>query len=195
MTGWTAVIPFKGSAARKTRLAGLFSPKQRDRLSYAMLEHTIAVLASCYAVREIAVLSDMRPSGWDGRLINDRGQGLNTELGSLTRSPSIRRLLIIHADLPLLKPQDIADLLDVAGQTSMAIAPDHIGTGTNAIALNDPTGFAFGFGPDSFVWHVEAGRGRAGIVRRTGLALDMDTPDDYHQACRHNPHISGWTTD
>lgn len=193
MINWTAVIPFKGRAARKTRLAGIFSEEQRDRLSYAMFNRTCAVLAGCDAVGEIAVLSDIRPPAWHGRLIGDAGRGLNAELNSLAADLATQCLLVIHADLPLLGPQDIGDLLEAAGRASMAIAPDHAGTGTNAIALVDPAGFAFHFGPNSFVQHVEAGQDRAAIIHRTGLSLDIDTPEDYDRACRHAPEIRRWT--
>ena len=186
------MIPFKGRAARKTRLAGAFSEEQRDRLSHAMFNRTCAVLAGCDAVGEIAVLSGIRPPAWDGRLINDAGRGLNAELISLAADLAVQRLLVIHADLPLLEPQDISELLEAAGRASMAIAPDHAGIGTNAIALVEPAGFAFQFGPDSLARHVEAGQGRAAIVNRIGLSLDIDTPEDYERACRLAPEIRTW---
>lgn len=192
MIGWTAVIPFKGRAARKTRLAGIFSEEQRDRLSQAMFDRTCAVLAGCDAVGEIAVLSDIRPPAWRGRLISDAGRGLNAELNSVAGDLVTQCLLVIHADLPLLEPQDIGELLEAAGRASMAIAPDHLGTGTNAIALVDPAGFAFHFGPHSRTKHVEAGQDNAAIVDRMGLSLDIDTPEDYDRACRHAPQIRRW---
>jgi 2-phospho-L-lactate guanylyltransferase len=88
--------------------------------------------------------------------------------------------LVIHADLPLLSVDDIAALLTGDGASS-AIAPDRHGSGTNALALVEPRGFDFAFGPNSFTRHCVAARG-ARIVTRLGLGLDIDTAADLDAA-------------
>jgi 2-phospho-L-lactate/phosphoenolpyruvate guanylyltransferase len=61
------------------------------------------------------------------------------------------------------------------------VAPDHTGSGTNALSLPLPTPFQFKFGPGSFAAH-RAEAARAGLsattVRRAGLACDIDEPAD-----------------
>lgn len=184
---WTAVIPFKGSE-RKTRLASIFSPAQRSRFSQQLLQLVCDALAACRDV-EIILLSDIRASGWTGSFIQDEGRGLNAELAAVARGRPGRRLLIIHADLPLLCPSDVSALIDEADKAGCAIAPDRHGSGTNALALVDPEGFAFQFGPGSMARHVRASGETAGIVERVGLSFDIDTPEDYFEACRIAPDI------
>ena len=178
---WTALIPLKGSGERKTRLAGRLNETQRRALSHELFCHVTSVLNSSAGVSEVSVLSDVRPENWDGPLIFDEGRGLNTELQLLAGGLGSRRLLIIHADLPLLSTEDIAILLAEA-ENGCAIAPDRHGSGTNAIALRDAVGFKFSFGPDSFAHHRAALQGRVRVVRRPGLGLDIDTPDDLDAA-------------
>lgn len=186
---WTAVIPFKGSGARKTRLASIFSPEQRRNFSQRMFDHVRDVLADCPDVDEIALLSDVSASGWGGLFFPDKGRGLNAELTALARSRPGRPLLVIHADLPLLQSLDVSVFLGEAGKAGYALAPDRHDSGTNALALVDPAEFVFQFGPDSMACHVRASGGQARIVRRAGLSFDIDTPEDYLEACRMAPDI------
>ena len=98
------------------------------------------------------------------------------------------RLLILPADLPLLAPSDVAAVLAAGrppagerGRARIVIAPDGASVGTNALLLEPPTALAPLFGADSFhahvAWAAELGL-RYAIVRRPGLLLDVDTPED-----------------
>jgi len=98
----------------------------------------------------------------------------------------IARLLILPADLPQLSARDI-ELLAATPAGEIAISPDRHGTGTNALSLPLPqaAGFAFAFGPDSFAaHHAEAERLglRIGEVHSSGLAKDIDMPEDLPDA-------------
>ena len=67
------------------------------------------------------------------------------------------------------------------GRARIVIAPDGASVGTNALLLEPPTALAPLFGADSFhahvAWAAELGL-RYAIVRRPGLLLDVDTPED-----------------
>jgi 2-phospho-L-lactate/phosphoenolpyruvate guanylyltransferase len=178
---WTAVIPFKGSAERKTRLGSRLMMEERQWLSQGLFEHVVDVLQQSPALRDVALLSDMRPKRWQGPFIPDEGRGLNAELDALVKSHQPDRLLVIHADLPLVSVDDIAALITGDGG-GCAIAPDRHGTGTNALALDEPSGFEFAFGVNSFARHCAAAKGRARVVTRLGLGLDIDTADDLDAA-------------
>ena len=68
---WTAVIPFKGSAERKTRLGNRLGMEERQRLSLELFEHVVSVLWQAPALREVVLLSDMRPTRWQGSFALD----------------------------------------------------------------------------------------------------------------------------
>jgi 2-phospho-L-lactate guanylyltransferase len=64
------------------------------------------------------------------------------------------------------------------------IAPDEQEEGTNALALTPPAPDFFRFGPNSFQAHLEMARTRGmtvRVLRRPGLAHDLDTPDEYRR--------------
>jgi 2-phospho-L-lactate guanylyltransferase len=155
--------------------------EERQRLSQELFEHVVSVLQQAPGLREVALLSDVRPNGWPGPLILDEGRGLNAELSVLVESQRPTRLLVIQADLPLVSVDDIAALIMGDG-ARCAIAPDRHRTGTNALALVEPLGFDFAFGPNSFTRHCAAAKGNARVVTRLGLGLDIDTAADLDAA-------------
>ncbi|HEX8056513.1 MAG TPA: 2-phospho-L-lactate guanylyltransferase, partial [Novosphingobium sp.] len=118
----------------------------------------------------------------DVAVLSDPGGGLNAAAKSALAQAEATRLIVIHADLPLVTSQDI-ELLAAAPAGTIAIAPDRHGTGTNAISLPLPAakGFSFAFGTDSFARH-KAEADRIGLrleeIHSQGLARDVDEPDD-----------------
>jgi 2-phospho-L-lactate guanylyltransferase len=155
--------------------------EERQGLSQQLFEHVVSVLRQASTLREVALLSDVRPNRWQGPFIRDEGRGLNAELNALVDSQRPTRLLVVHADLPLVSVDDIAALIMGDG-AACAIAPDRHGTGTNALALIEPLGFDFAFGPNSFTRHCAAAKGKARVVTRPGLGLDIDTAADLDAA-------------
>ncbi|WP_295634007.1 2-phospho-L-lactate guanylyltransferase [Novosphingobium sp.] len=179
MTHWHAIVPFRAGA--KTRLAERLDAPSRAALAEAMAAHVLETLGRCPSIGSLTLLAPVRPAfASEGTgLIVDKGHGLNAELAAaLARA---RHVLIIHADLPLAAPDDIAVLIDAAAGAGAAIAPDHARTGTNALAFIDANGLLPAFGPDSFALH-RALLPDAAVVERPGLALDIDTPEDLDRA-------------
>lgn len=175
VVSWTAVVPLKAAAARKTRLASVLAPEARVVLTDRMARHVIAVLRQVRSIERVLLLSPVPLSACDAEWIEDRGAGLNAELARVYAGLD-GALLIVHADLPLLATPDISALLAAAENSGRAIASDRHGRGTNAIALFDRQPIVFAFGPGSFLNH--AAQGTATRVRRSGLSLDVDFPDD-----------------
>jgi 2-phospho-L-lactate guanylyltransferase len=178
---WTAIVPVNYGRDCKTRLAQCLSSAERTELVAAMARHVLGQLAALPAISHVAVLSPERPpfapDGW----IADGGRGLNAELAAGRAHFPGAATLIIHADLPLLRAEDITALLDAAMTSGAAIAPDLAGTGTNAVALADGRPFAPAFGPGSFAAH-KAAMPDAAIIAREGLGFDVDEPDSLRRA-------------
>ena len=190
MTGWTAILPLKLSADRKSRLAPVLSGKERQRLGDQMACHVITELRAVVAIDDIIMLSPRPIADWPVRHALDQGRGLNAELDALAATiPS--HILIIHGDLPLVTAQDITALVDAAEAKGCAIAPDRHGQGTNALALcTRREGFSFAFGVDSFARHQNSLGDALATVQRTGLSCDIDTPDDLAYAQTQNFKLS-----
>ena len=176
---WTAVVPLKTAADRKTRLSPSLDLAERIRLSNRMARQVVATLKETEEVGRVLLLSPGPLEALDAEWMPDEGRGLNAEL-TRVRAGLGGAMLVVHADLPLLARDDVEALLAAAAAAGVAVAPDRHGEGTNAIALADARPFRFAFGPGSFRGHsAEAG---AAVVRRPGLALDIDSPDDLQAA-------------
>jgi 2-phospho-L-lactate guanylyltransferase len=175
---WTAIVPVKRGAARKSRLAQHLSPVQRDELSEFLVARVLESLDAAPSITSIVVLSESPLD--DARLAwhPDLGRGLNIELSAFAAVAGLNRLLIIHGDLPLVTGYDVEALIAAADQQGIAIAPDRHGFGTNGLAFAREESFDFAFGEDSCNLHREASGHTAAIVNRTGLSIDIDTHDD-----------------
>jgi 2-phospho-L-lactate guanylyltransferase len=94
-------------------------------------------------------------------------------------------VLLLPADLPNLQPADLHSLIALLPDKpqAMIIAPDAVGTGTNALLLRPPALLPPSFGPDSFNRHCALARSvgvEPSIYRSPSLAYDIDLPTDLH---------------
>ena len=184
------IIPHRGLELAKTRLATSLSPEERIFLASQLLQRVLRV--SREVTEDVVVISPSRnlreiveSSG--ARLAVQRGMGLNEGLEEArfdTIADDVDTMVILHGDLPNLQAADVETLmgaLPADGSPAVAIAPDRAGTGTNGLVLRPPGVIGFRFGPGSFAKHI-AEVERAGValvaVNRTGLAFDLDTPED-----------------
>ncbi|WP_245612602.1 2-phospho-L-lactate guanylyltransferase [Actinotalea ferrariae] len=197
-----AVVPLRGPGG-KTRLDLPLTPDAREGLVTALARRVLDALARAPEVDVVVVvttdaahaagvlagvLAGVRPGapGAVQVLVQPPGvRGLNpaVELGrARARELGADRSVVLHADLPLLTPDDVAALLVPAGP--VVLAPDVAGTGTNALVLAEPGAEAFGcrFGPGSRALHQAEAR-RLGLdvdlVDRPGTARDLDTAADW----------------
>jgi 2-phospho-L-lactate guanylyltransferase len=177
---WTAVLPLKLSVERKSRLATRLSPDERTWLSDHMAATVLACLEASRSVGRIILLSPIATPG-ASEWRRDEGRGLNAELTDLRATLGDMPMLVVHGDLPLLVPGDLDALTDAA-DGGCAMAPDRHGSGTNALALRGDFPLAFAFGENSCALHQAGAKGRATLVRRPGLMIDVDTPEDLDAA-------------
>lgn len=176
MSGWTALVPLKLGDLGKSRLSKAIPADERIELVQAMASYVLAALAQVGTIDRIVVLSAQRPDWWQGEWSHDRLGSLNPALEAWRATENPDRLLVIHGDLPLVRPEEIAALLGAAQESGLALATDKAGLGTNALALIGQPNFAFQFGPDSRLKHQAAGP--CAVVELPGLARDIDHPAD-----------------
>ena len=182
------IVPHRGLAAAKTRLAPVLDNTERQALAKRLLERVLAV--SRQACGDVVVISPSEVLGplvvaAGARLVHQLGMGLNAGLEQArgdALADRIDTLLVLHGDLPNLSTDDIAALLAaVPGPGGVAIAPDRAGGGTNGLALRPPDAIPFRFGIGSLAAHrgaAEAAGVEMAEVHRSGLAFDLDTPAD-----------------
>ena len=91
-------------------------------------------------------------------------------------------MLILPADLPLLTPRDVQEIISHADEPPVVvIAPDRRQEGTNALLVSPAGLIDYTYGRNSFKRHCDrAARSgaRLEICEIPGVALDLDIPDD-----------------
>jgi 2-phospho-L-lactate guanylyltransferase len=183
------VIPYRGPAGAKTRLAGAVSDAARQQISRAMFQHVLNVACTTVGARRVLVVTASHTASAIARragacVLRERQSGLNAAVAQACaslRNRGATTAAIVAADLPLLNPANLIALNKRASEGCIGIAPDRAGTGTNAIALPLGAPFAFRFGTDSFRQHCD--QLREGVlavraIRQPELAADVDVAGD-----------------
>lgn len=194
------VLPIRSLREGKTRLASVLDAQARESLIVGMLHHVLQQAARFPGLQYTLVVSpcaDARAyaTRFGARALEEAIPNLNralTQAHREARATGAEQLMVVPCDLPLVSEEDLRQLA-IAYERTVAIAPDSHGTGTNGLCVPAAASFDFAFGPESFVRHGEAVR-RLGfevqIVRRAGLAFDLDTPDDLQRVRElPAPHI------
>jgi 2-phospho-L-lactate/phosphoenolpyruvate guanylyltransferase len=190
MTIW-AIVPVKPLRRGKSRLAGMLTEDQRTSLNRYLLEHVLTVLKEIPEIehtlvvsRDPAALALTREMG--GRTVLEDGAPLfNTAIKRATiaaKAQGAHAVLILPADLPLIKPTDIKGLLKRGKiMPVVVIAPDRRQDGTNGLFVNPAGLIEYGYGPGSFHVHceraIEAGA-KLIILKSRNISLDLDLPED-----------------
>ena len=188
MSTW-AIIPVKRLSEAKSGLSAVLAPEQRRQLVLSMLAdvlravHQAPSIASAIIVSpDEKVLSFANLHGAEG--VAEPGLGLNEALNLAIRhtiSKGVDSVLILPADLPLLKSADVENLIAMASAPKDIVIAPSKAKGTNALFLRPPDLINLRFGGESFPLHVkEASQAgvRPRIYRSTTIALDIDEPED-----------------
>jgi len=185
------VVPVKDLRNAKQRLAGVLAPAERHALFRAMLEDVLSALAASAGLAGILMVTrDAEARRLAGRygarvLVEEINQGHTaaSTLGARTLAQEgAAGMLQLPADIPLVTPADIAALLQAHGTApAVTLAPSRDERGSNAVACSPPDLLPLRFGDDSFFPHLNRALAlgiEPQIVKRPGLALDVDTPED-----------------
>lgn len=182
------LIPVKKLEESKTSFSEVLPQKRREELTLAMLEDVLNVGSQVKGAEAAVVTPDEEVINFVGsrgfKTISEPDVGLNRALevaiGEIVDS-GFEEILILPADVPLLKPHDIQKIFDlVSGDRSMVITPSKE-NGTNALLLRPPDVMDLHFGGESFPEHVEEARSRGikfRIYRSENLERDIDKPED-----------------
>ncbi len=187
------VIPARGLAAGKTRLAAVLTQGERHALNARLLGHVLGVIGTLGALERCLVVS---PCEETLALARSRGAATLHEQGGADplnaaleqardhlRRRGVGRIVVLPADLPSLSAQAVRTLLELSTPPGrVVIAPDIDELGTNALALDADMTFDYRFGVDSFARHLETAEALdlpVFVHRDPALAFDLDTPADY----------------
>jgi 2-phospho-L-lactate guanylyltransferase len=190
MSLW-AIVPVKPLKRGKSRLASVLNEDERTILNQSMLVNTIKTLNEVSEIDTILVVSRdpyalaLAREHNARTVLEDGSPELNTALrraAMVAQAYQANEILVLPADLPLIKAGDLKDFLARSGKPpEIIIAPDRRHDGTNALYINPAGLIEFRYGEGSFNIHLEAARkanARIEIVEDSAFGLDLDLPED-----------------
>jgi 2-phospho-L-lactate guanylyltransferase len=191
------LVPVKNSSAAKQRLAAVLDQPERTELAQTMLHDVVATLAA-WTRRPACALVTCDPFAielarqYDFEIIADPANPGETgaiEIAtSICVARGVDRTLVIPADIPLIQPSELDEILQRAPDEGSVLAPAADGRGTNAAFRRPANLFPLRFGNDSFKPHLAAAKatGKPCIVLQLpGIAIDVDNPEDLQTVLAH----------
>ncbi|MCC3651494.1 MULTISPECIES: 2-phospho-L-lactate guanylyltransferase [Streptomyces] len=191
---WSLVIPLKPLAVAKSRLADAAGEELRPGLALAFAQDTVAAAAAAPGVRDVVVVTDDRLAGAElarlgARVLPDPpGAGLNPALAHGARAVRARRpdapVAVLNADLPALRPAELARVLSAAAAFPRSFLADAVGTGTTFLSASPGVELAPAFGGPSRNRHRRSGAVEITVTGVDSVRRDVDTGEDLRAALR-----------
>ncbi|MFF8681962.1 2-phospho-L-lactate guanylyltransferase [Streptomyces sp. NPDC015237] len=189
---WTLVVPVKPLARAKSRLSDTADDGVRPDLALAFAQDAVAAALACPAVADVAVVTDDARAGRElaalgAALVTDEPRGgLNAALAHGASAVRAARpgtpVAALNADLPALRPAELARVLAAAGQFPRAFLPDAAGIGTTLLTAAPGTELSPAFGPDSRIRHRASGAVELSLGAVDSVRQDVDTGGDLRSA-------------
>ena len=184
-----AVVPVKGLDDAKKRLANYLGPTDRGRLVRAMLADVLGALHQSDLFEEVMVISPDESVARDAREKNARfvlqtGTGLNSGVRQAVRSvwhKQVSSMTIILADLPLLEPRDLEELVHISKAVPRVVLVPSSKGGTNVMLRAPPNIIESSYGRWSYGKHLRHAQNKgvpAYSVSHPRISFDVDTIDD-----------------
>ena len=160
----TAVVPVKSLTMAKTRLA--LPAEQRKALALAFALDTISALLDSPVVSGVVVVTSepivaCRLPQRLVRVVPDNGAGLNSAVRSGIRSAMAWKpatgIVVVPADLPCLRADDVTLVLEEARTMQGAFVPDWSATGTTLLIYPPGRTVVARYGPGSAARHRALG--------------------------------------
>jgi 2-phospho-L-lactate guanylyltransferase len=184
---WSLVLPLKPLARAKSRLAP-FAGQHRGELALAFALDTVAAALSCPSVARVLVVSQdpvagARLAALGAVVVTDEpGGGLNPALShGAAHARRLRPgtpLAALSADLPALRPEELARVLDAAAGAGRAFLADAPGLGTTLLACSPGEPLAPAFGGASRQRHAAGGARELTLADVPSVRRDVDTGED-----------------
>jgi len=188
---WSVLIPVKVLTHAKSRLAGLAGPR-RGELALAVACDTVtAVLETAQVARAVVISDDPVVAAalteLGAQVIpDDPRDGLNAALrhgaAVAARNWPENGTAALSADLPALRPAELARALNAAARWPNAFVADAPGDGTTLYTAAPGVAFRPAFGLASRARHAAGGAAELELTDVPGLRRDVDTPADLRRA-------------
>jgi 2-phospho-L-lactate/phosphoenolpyruvate guanylyltransferase len=188
---FAVLVPVKPPAFAKSRLADLGDDTRRELATAFAVDTVSAALASPGVHRVLVVtddvalargLSDLGVDVIPDGTTDDLNETLRLAAAEMHRRDPALRLVALCADLPALRPEELAAALAAAPREGMAFVADAEGEGTTAVVASAPDTFRPCFGHASRRQHLDAGAHEIVGIDVPTLRRDVDDRADLAEA-------------
>ena len=193
LEGWCLVLPVKRLAVAKSRLGPPYEA-MRHELALAFALDTAAAALATPGVRGLVAVTDEPEAA---RLLRDLGAAVVPDEPDAGLNPALRHGAAVavagfpgcgtgalSADLPALRPDELARALRRASGSAAAFVRDWHGSGTTVVLAAPGTELRPEFGPDSAQRHLLGGHTEIPSEDLESLRLDVDKAEDLQRAIR-----------
>jgi len=188
------LIPVKSFRNAKQRLSPLLGVADREILAETMFRDLLKQSVTARGLKAVYVVTGddkvaALAAEFGAQIIREPAE--NGETGAVDfarmnlKNRGCEAVLIIPGDLPLVRAQDIEQILAQVPSNAAApfalLVPSHDRLGTNALVLAPPDLIKLRFGYDSFTFHMSQVTALGLPMRffeNEAIALDIDEPKD-----------------
>ena len=185
-----AIIPINDFSRSFSRLSSILDTDQRMKLAKNLSRRLIQKLTDLNEVEKVIVFTS--ETIWSRELkhpkllvqIDKDRKPLKEKIDSVAdwaHSMGAEQMMYLSIDLPLLKKEDIRELID-SHEEGLTIVEAKKDGGTNALISDLPRRINFQFGTDSFQKHIGAAKSEKlsiNIQSIERLSFDLDDHDDW----------------
>lgn len=189
---WILVVPLKALSRAKSRLSDTAADGLRPGLALAFAQDTVTAALACPGVADVAVVTGDALAGRElaalgARIVPDEPEGgLNAALRHAATAVRARNprtpLAALNADLPALRPPELARVLTAAAEFPRAFLTDAAGFGTTLLAAAPDRELLPAFGTDSRARHRASGAVELLLTAVDSVRQDVDTGADLRAA-------------
>lgn len=145
------IIPYRGTASDKSRLRSDLKETSVDKLLYYMTQNLINEVSMIETDVRLYILTKKNNLSFSGKftLLLDKGNELNESLTNAFKEIKEDIITIVMADLPLIKSEEIKEILyrhKIEKKILLGPTPDN---GTSILTFNKNNSFPLVFGKNS----------------------------------------------
>ncbi|ENN96792.1 hypothetical protein J422_00025 [Methanocaldococcus villosus KIN24-T80] len=183
-----ALIPVSPLDSLKTRLSEFLNKEERKFLLFNMLKDIFKALEGLevYVISKDNEILDF-VKGLGGRVIEEKYKGLNNAIKQGFNEIRGNEVLIIPADIPLIKKRHINEIMILSKNYDAIISPSR-GGGTNLLYLKDKRSIEVRYEGFSFLKHIDEFKKHGlkyYIYDSFYLSIDVNTVEDLGEIFIH----------
>ncbi|MHA1304059.1 MAG: 2-phospho-L-lactate guanylyltransferase [Candidatus Heimdallarchaeaceae archaeon] len=176
------IVPYRGERTDKSRLRPNLDSQTVDELLLEMVQNVIYEIMKVSRIRNIYLLTKNANIGFNGnyRVFLDKQSDLNAAVAEAKEEIKEEIILIIMADLPLIKCEDIEIILNSLENYEVVIAPSG-DNGTSVLGFHKHINLEFVFGNESsikFKEQLEKHKIRFKLLKHKKSFMDIDELND-----------------